>query len=217
MPISAQRITRDQREATPERVASIWTFANGITCFRVLLIAPFLYFIGVGKFGIALGLFLVASITDFADGYFARRLKQESKLGQILDPVADKLLTTSGFVVLAIPHSGFSSLPIWLVAVVVARDVLILVGSLVIYIVTGYSAFKPTLIGKINTLLELGLVLIFLLFNAIGFVTSIVLCLYVVVAASVMVSGLQYLFEGVRILRTRGAGRSFASKDDSFM
>jgi len=162
---------------------------------------PFLILIGNGRFGLALIVFFIASLTDFADGYIARRFRQQSTLGRFLDPLADKLLTTSGFVVMAIPHKEFASIPIWLAAVVVGRDVLIVFGSFLIYRITRFRDFKPTLLGKANTLIELGLIFWFLVFHTTGRFTSLLPLLYAVVVASVVISGAEYAIQGIRILR----------------
>src|SRR5690349_15666864 len=138
--------------------ASPWTVANLLTVVRILLMVPFLYLIAQGRYGTALAIFFLASLTDFADGYVARRFKQHSRLGRFLDPLADKLLTTAAFVVMAIPRSDFGSIPIWLALLVVGRDLVIVLGALVVYRLTGFKDFKPTLLGKFNTFVELGLI-----------------------------------------------------------
>jgi cardiolipin synthase len=163
--------------------------------------APFLRLIGNGRFGLALIVFFVAGLTDFADGYIARRFKQQSTLGRFLDPLADKLLTTAAFVVMAIPHKEFASIPIWLATVVVGRDVLILFGSFLIYRLTRFRDFKPTLLGKVNTLIELGLIFWFLVFHTTGHLTSLLPVLYAVVLVSVVISGAEYAIQGIRIVR----------------
>jgi cardiolipin synthase len=169
---------------------------------------PFLYFVEQGRFGYALLVFFAASLTDFVDGYIARRFNQHSKLGRFLDPIADKLLTTTGFVVMAIPHAGFPSIPIWLAVAVVSRDLVIVTGSLVVYLVTRFRDFTPTLLGKINTLVELGLIVWFLVFHTTGRLIFLLPWLYMIVVASLLLSGGEYMVEGVRILRRERAGRS---------
>jgi len=180
---------------------SPWTAANLLTLFRIALMAPFLYFVGEGRFGVALVVFFIASLTDFADGYVARRYKQQSRLGRFLDPIADKLLTTAAFVVMAIPHQRFASIPIWLAAAVVGRDFVIVLGALLIFRLTRFKDFRPTLLGKINTLVELGLIVWFLVFHTTGKLISILPFLYAIVIASVVCSGAEYIAQGVRILR----------------
>lgn len=160
---------------------------------------PFLYFVGAGRFGIALAVFFLASLTDFADGYVARRYKQQSSLGRFLDPLADKLLTTAAFVVMAIPHQQFASIPVWLAAAVVGRDLIIVLGALVLFQLTRFKDFRPTLLGKINTFVELGLIVWFLVFHTTGRLIFLLPLLYGVVLASVVVSGAEYVHQGVSI------------------
>ena len=180
----------------------MWTTPNLLTLSRIVLIAPFLYWIQNGRFGLALVVFFVASVTDFLDGYIARKFNQQSPLGQLLDPLADKLLTTASFVVLALTRDGFPSIPVWLTVAVVGRDVVILVGSLVVYLTTRYGQFKPTMMGRINTTLELVLIVLFLGLHTAGVLTEVLPICYVIVLISVLLSGAGYVAEGVRILRT---------------
>lgn len=172
-----------------------------MTFFRILLIAPFLYYIYQGRFGAALLVFFIASFTDFLDGYVARKFNQQSKLGQALDPAADKILTTASFIVMALPHPNFPSIPVWLAIVVVGRDVVILLGSWIIYQHTKFKDFKPTTSGKVNTFLELGFIVWFLWFHWMDRFTGILpLCTYIVLG-SVLVSAASYIQLGVKVLR----------------
>lgn len=180
--------------------ARIWTPANILTSFRIVLILPFLYLVKQGRFGTALLVFFTASFTDFLDGYVARRFNQQSPLGRFLDPLADKLLTTATYIVMAIPHQGFPSIPVWLAVAVVVRDLVILTGSLLVYLVTRYKGFKPTLLGKVNTFVELGLIVWFLVFNTTGEFIYLLPGMYAVVIISILGSGLEYLIQGGQIL-----------------
>jgi len=180
--------------------ASALNFANLLTIFRILLIAPFLYFINQGRFGTALLLFFIASLTDFFDGFVARKFNQQSKLGQMLDPLADKILTTASFIVMALPHPNFPSIPVWLAVAVIGRDAVILLGSWIVYTMTKFKEFKPTTSGKVNTFLELGLIVWFLWFNWMDRFTIILPLCYFIVLGSVLVSGASYLVQGVQII-----------------
>ena len=186
----------------------MWTLANIITLIRIALIPPFVYFVNEGAFGLALGIFFAASVSDFFDGYVARRFNQHSAVGRLLDPLADKILTTVGYIVLALPRAGIPSIPIWLAALVVGRDVAILVGSLIVFLKVRYREFKPSLIGKLNTFAELGLIVSFLALNSTGYLLFLVPYLYWIVATTVIASGLSYLATGVSILRLHSLNRS---------
>jgi cardiolipin synthase len=194
-------------ESDESREGGVWTVPNTLTVFRIILTLPFLYFVNEGRFGYALLVFFVASVTDFVDGYIARKFNQQSKLGRFLDPLADKLLITTAFVVMAIPHASFPSIPIWLAVAVVCRDFIIVLGSLIVYFLTRFRDFKPTLLGKINTLVELGIIVWFLVFHTTGRLIFLLPSLYVVVLVSVVISGSEYILEGIRIFRRHRRGR----------
>ena len=190
----------------------MWTLANIITLSRIAMIVPFVYFIEEGTFGWALAVFFAASVSDFLDGYAARRLNQYSAIGRLLDPLADKLLTTAGYIALALPRPGFPSIPIWLAALVVGRDLVILLGSLIVFLKIGRREFKPSFLGKLNTFLELGLIVWFLALNSTGYLLEVIPYLYWPVAVSVVVSGASYLAAGVRMLRIEQAGEQASNE-----
>jgi cardiolipin synthase len=164
------------------------------------MIGPFLFFIARSRFVPALGIFFLASVSDFFDGYLARRYGQGTALGRFLDPAADKLLTTASYVVLAFARPNGPSIPVWLALSVIGRDAVILLGALILYLVRGFKEFRPTLSSKVNTLVELGVVLLFLFFNTIGAFTGALPALYLVALATILISGIEYLLIGSRIL-----------------
>jgi len=192
-------------DVAPRRVQSgpmtrVWTPANLLTVFRIVLTLPFLYLVKQGRFGWALLVFFIASLTDFFDGYVARKFDQQSPLGRFLDPLADKVLTTATYIVMAIPHEGFPSIPLWLAVAVVGRDIVILAGSAFVYLVTRYKGFKPALLGKVNTFVELGLIVWFLVFHTTGEFTYLLPGMYAVVMISIIGSGLEYISQGALLL-----------------
>lgn len=186
--------------------SDFYTIPNLLTIIRIVLIVPFVVTIVEGSFTTALFLFAIAGVTDFADGYVARRFGQQSTVGLVLDPIADKLLTATAFVALALPHPGFPSIPVWLAIAVVARDLIILLGSAAIYMKVGFTRFHPLFVGKVNTALELALIVAFLATNILGVLTELLPLLYVIVAVSVAVSGIGYLLRGIRVLRAPRKG-----------
>jgi cardiolipin synthase len=195
----------DQSRADAE-VAGPWTLANLLTLFRIALTVPFLYLINGGRFGTALAVFFVASLTDFADGFIARRLKQQSRVGRFLDPLADKLLVTAAFVVLALPHAHFASIPAWLAIAVVSRDVIIGIGSLIVYLLTKFKEFKPSFLGKITTFAELGTIVWFLVFHTTDRFTFLLPFFYAILALCIASSGIEYIIQGILILRRHRRG-----------
>lgn len=181
--------------------SDLFTVPNLLTAARIVLIVPFVITILEGRLTTALFLFAIAGLTDVADGYVARRFKQQSAVGLVLDPIADKLLTTTGFVAMAFPHPGLASIPLWLVVGVVLRDLIILAGSAIIYLKFRFTQFQPMVVGKVNTLLEVALIVIFLATNTLSMLTSLLPALYVIVAISVLVSGTAYAVRGIGMVR----------------
>src|SRR4029077_20568275 len=101
---------------------------NAITDLRILLVPPFVIFLIQGRDRVALAIFAVAAISDFVDGFLARRLGQQSPIGAFLDPLADKLLAGCAFVLLALSRV----IPEWLTVLVVSREIVILIGMVIL-------------------------------------------------------------------------------------
>ena len=181
-----------------------WTLPNLLTLCRIALTIPFMILINQGRFGTALAVFFLASVTDFADGFLARRRNQRLRVGRFLDPLADKLLINAAFVILALPHTQFASIPLWLAFVVVGRDLLIVLGSLIVYLLTRFKQFKPSLLGKINTFAELGLIVWFLVFHTTGRLIFLLPFLYAILAVCIAASGVEYIIRGVMIAKQHG-------------
>ncbi|HXE42743.1 MAG TPA: CDP-alcohol phosphatidyltransferase family protein, partial [Candidatus Baltobacteraceae bacterium] len=135
------------------------TTANKITILRILLIPFFvietIYYVRTGnEFHrlAAILCFAVAAICDGVDGYIARRYNQISELGKILDPLADKLLLVSGIVLLSFNNAPyFRQIPFWLTGTIIGRDLLILIGVIVIHFTVGKVKVHPRLTGKLAT------------------------------------------------------------------
>jgi cardiolipin synthase len=139
----------------------IVTLPNVLTIFRMVLIPIFVSLLFYQKFVWALAVFVTAGITDGLDGLLARRFDQQSQLGTILDPIADKLMLVTAFVVLSMrgvfhpPLPKHLPIPFWVTAAVISRDVFIIVGAAAINIMTGFRGFKPSWLGKLNTTVQI--------------------------------------------------------------
>jgi CDP-diacylglycerol--glycerol-3-phosphate 3-phosphatidyltransferase len=139
------------------------TTANKITILRILLIPFFvvelIYYALTGReiFRAAAMLsFVLASVLDWVDGYIARHFHQNSELGKILDPLADKLLLVSAIVALGFDHGVFlGQIPLWLTGTIIGRDLLILVGMAVVHYTVGKVGVKPRSAGKVATVLQM--------------------------------------------------------------
>lgn len=128
---------------------------NAISILRIVLVLPFIVLMLKREFGWALVLFFVAGISDGIDGYLAKRNNWISRLGSILDPLADKLLLVSSFVTLG----WLGVIPLWLVVIVLLRDLIIITGAVAYHLVVGQYDMEPTIISKLNTFFQIMLVL----------------------------------------------------------
>ena len=132
----------------------IWTVPNQITFLRLGFLPVFLMLIAYDRYRWALLVLVVSGLSDGIDGLLARSLNQRSALGAYLDPIADKLLLSSSFVLLAFKRQ----LAWWLTILVLSRDVLILIVAVVILLVSGYRPFPPSIYGKFTTFSQIVLV-----------------------------------------------------------
>ncbi len=163
---------------------------NAISLLRVVLVAPILLLILNEQFPLALVLFFVAGFSDGIDGYLAKRYDWHTRLGALLDPVADKLLVAGTFITL----TYMQHIPIWLTAVVILRDVVIVGGAAAYNFIVKPVQGEPTRISKLNTALQL-LFLLFVLSRA-GFDWPDEISITVLGAAiliTVVISGVDYV------------------------
>jgi cardiolipin synthase len=169
--------------------------ANCLTVLRILLTPVFVSLLVYRKPGPALVVFAVAALTDLLDGYIARRRASQSRLGAFLDPMADKLLLSASFVTL----TYLKALPFWIAAVVISRDVILALGTVLIYMLGGRVHPRPTWAGKAATFFQILTVLTGLLARYVepSIVPRVVLWL---AAAFTVASGLQYIVQGMRFL-----------------
>jgi len=129
-----------------------FTPANQLTLLRMLLIPAFVILVVYDSLGWALIVFVTAGITDALDGLIARWSGQKTTLGAWLDPMADKLLLVSAFVVLTLPGIGLANkLPVWLTVLIISRDVVIVLTVAVVNLAIGPRTFRPSIYGKIAT------------------------------------------------------------------
>ena len=146
------------------------TWPNRISLLRLLLVPPFVVLMQhqqdqpVCRY-VALGIFVVMALSDAADGFLARRLHVVSRLGAILDPLADKTLIICAAVLLSLPHSSVKGLPLpdWVVVMVVGKDLWVILGFAVLFVLTHKVVVLPTLAGKLATAGQLVMVLAILL------------------------------------------------------
>ena len=167
---------------------------NSLTILRILLIPVYIGFMTYGQFGFALLSLLLAGATDAIDGPIARRYNQRTKLGTFLDPLADKLLLTSGFISLSILHL----VPSWLAILVVSRDIILLLGTAVAHLTNSPIDITPTFLCKGTTLLQLTYVVLVVLMTWRGHGVAPLTPLLSIMVTFTVASGLHYLYRGYR-------------------
>jgi CDP-diacylglycerol--glycerol-3-phosphate 3-phosphatidyltransferase len=178
------------------------TFASKVTIGRILIVPFFiaivLYYTSEREYlrSMALGIFLFAVVTDVIDGYIARTRHQKSKAGAMLDPLADKLLLMSAFICLYHKGAllGILRFPLWLVVAVISRDVILLLGAMIVHLVQGDLKVEPSRWGKAATFFQvfsiLGILLQWFFSPLLWYITAVL----------TIISGLGYIRSGIKIL-----------------
>jgi cardiolipin synthase (CMP-forming) len=172
----------------------VFTIANQLTILRMALVPALVLLALSRRYDWALGVFVLAGISDLLDGLIARIGHQQTTLGAVLDPVADKLLLASSFVVLAWGPGLSCPIPVWLVVVVLSRDVIILVSVAVVNLTLGRRVFHPSNLGKVSTLCQLLTVGFALLSNARGGCVAGIEWLFDLALGLTVVSALHYVY-----------------------
>jgi len=148
---------------------SALTMANQLTLLRLALVPAFVILVLYGRLGWALGVFIAAGITDGLDGLIARIKNQRTSLGAFLDPMADKLLLVSAFVVLTLPNIGLANrIPLWLTVLVISRDVVIVATVAIVSMAMGPRTFRPSIYGKVATATYIVYTIVVMFFNYLG-------------------------------------------------
>ncbi|MEP6742568.1 MAG: CDP-alcohol phosphatidyltransferase family protein [bacterium] len=185
----------------------ILTVPNMLTVFRMVLIPVFVTMLFYRRFTFALAVFVCAGLTDGLDGLLARRFDQRSQLGTVLDPIADKLMMVTAFIVLSMrgifppPVPSHLPVPFWVTIAVISRDVFIIVGAAAINIMTGFRGFRPSWLGKINTTVQIVAIAAIMFAASVPYYTGYYLpTVYATVFSFAILSGLHYIFFASKLL-----------------
>ena len=164
---------------------------NTLSLFRICAVPVLIWLILNGQMEWAFWLFFIASLTDALDGFIAKRFSMHTQLGAYLDPLADKLLLVSGFIILSV----IGIMPLWITLLVVTRDILIIGGALVYQSMTGSLQMRPLWISKLNTTMQLSLLMVVLLSTTYDLLSSLMTPMTFVTAATTLISGWSYVSE----------------------
>jgi cardiolipin synthase len=172
------------------------TIPNVITLIRILLTPIFIIFLIQGQYRRALLVFLLAGVSDLADGLIARVWQQRSRLGSYLDPLADKILMAASFVTLSI----YQQIPPWLTVVVLSRDVVLGLGVLIFRLADIPLIVRPSLAGKWTTTLQVTTVGLVLLNKIWPISPLVLLAFFWFTGILTAISGIQYLYGGIQMM-----------------
>jgi cardiolipin synthase len=168
---------------------------NTLTIIRIAIIPVFLTSIIYSRYDYALALFIIAALTDVFDGLFARIKNQRTPLGTFLDPLADKFLLVTSFVVFSV----YNWIPKWLAITVISRDTIVVSGWFVLYFITGTARVEPSLLGKTTIWLE-SLLIAYILINInLPVLPDIAPVFFVTTAGVSILSALHYIYRGFRV------------------
>ena len=171
---------------------------NLLTLTRILLLPFFAATLIYDQYLYALLIFIAASITDYLDGLIARLKNQITYFGTILDPVADKFFLFTSFILMT--NNGL--IPKWVTVIVISKDMIVIAGSLILYFVTNKLTVEPTLLGKVSSAGQFILIGLVLLMRNINDGISVPAALFFIVAILTTLSGLQYVYTGLKISNT---------------
>lgn len=183
--------------------APILNAANQLTLLRMGLAPLLVVLVLQRRMGWALGVFVVAAVTDALDGLIARLGGQQTTLGAMLDPVADKVLMTSSFIVLTWAGGLAVTIPMWLTVVILSRDAIIIVSVAIVNLTVGRRIFYPSMLGKLATVSQILTVGLVLLANAAFLPPAVLRVVFAATLALTVGSALHYVY----VASTRGPGR----------
>jgi len=182
--------------------------ANKISTFRILsvpfFIASIAYYSPERNFlrFVALGIFILAALSDAADGYMARKSRQQSNAGLVLDPMGDKLLLMSAFICLTVNNSLVIRFPLWVTLIVISRDAIIILGAIVIFVVKQRFGMIPAKLGKFSTIFQILAVISILMQFEYSFVFWWIAVVFTVA------SGVIYINRGFKVLYALDSSRN---------
>ncbi|TAN43531.1 MAG: CDP-alcohol phosphatidyltransferase family protein [Nitrospirae bacterium] len=173
---------------------TVFNLPNSITFVRIVILPVFVIAMVYKRYDAALALFVIASISDALDGMMARMTNQKTTLGAFLDPLADKILMTTSFIMFSV----FGLAPTWLTITVISRDLIVTVGWFLLYMIYNISKIEPLLTGKAANASQLILIAYILFSINLNTDSTPQPWMLWVVASLTIVSGCQYIYRGLR-------------------
>ncbi len=175
------------------------TIPNLLSLIRIILIPFFVHFFLKGKIQVALIVLFLASFTDLLDGLVARAFNQRSKVGHILDPLADKLLMDSTYILFSLKNLELTvHIPQWITITVVSRDIIIVIGASILYLMNPQRVLKPHWLGKATTTFQMITAIAVLFVNISKFLLPYLSILFWSTGIITIISGIYYIYRGMQ-------------------
>ncbi len=171
---------------------------NTLTILRILLIPLFVTAIIYKRFDYALVLFTVAALTDLFDGLVARIKNQKTPIGAFLDPLADKFLLVTSFIILTL----MELIPKWLTITVISRDIIVVTGWIILYLHTGSSKVEPSILGKLSNTLQVITIALIIISVNLNLNLDFLKILFFLTAITSVISCLHYMYRGLKTVST---------------
>ena len=207
------RERRERIKARVEEKLRPLTLPNFITLLRIGIVPFFVLAVFDHDFRLAVLIFVMLGFTDVLDGWIARTFDVRSRIGALLDPLADKILLIAAYVSLAIPHGQAVVIPLWLAILTLFRDFVMLIMAFVFYMFEGIKSFPPTWAGKLTTVMHVVTVSLVLLANVVAVPAAVLLACFYVTFAMVIISGMTYIYRSSQAMEaTRQARRGAAAE-----
>jgi cardiolipin synthase len=176
-------------------MGDVLTVPNIITFIRIIIVPAFAAALIYDRYDYALILFITAGFSDALDGFIARATKQKTRFGTFLDPLADKCLLITSFILFAV----YGLIPKWLAITVISRDVIVTLGWFLMYILSHMTKPEPSLMGKATIVMQVLLIAYTLLSINVNYIPPPTDLMFWTVAVLTIVSGLQYIYRGLQI------------------
>jgi cardiolipin synthase len=198
---------RERIRASVEEKLRPLTLPNFLTFLRMAIVPFFVLAVFAHDFRLAVWIFVISGITDVLDGWIARTFDLQSRMGALLDPLADKVLLTAAYISLAVPHGQAVVIPIWLAILTLFRDFLIMLMAFVFYMFEGVKSFPPTWAGKLTTVMHVVTVSLVLLANVTSISQAVLQGCFYLSFVLVIVSGFSYIYRSSRAIEAERQAR----------
>ncbi len=211
--VSTER--RERIRASVEDKLRPLTLPNFLTLLRIAIVPFFVLAVFAHEFKLAVWIFVISGFTDVLDGWIARTFNLQSRIGALLDPLADKVLLTAAYISLAVPHGQAVVIPLWLAILTLFRDFVIMLMAFVFYMFEGVKSFPPNSAGKLTTVMHVVTVSVVLMANVVPIPNIILQTCFYVSFVMVIASGFSYIYSSSRAIEDERQARLGEPIDDA--